>query len=220
MYIIFLGAPGSGKGTQAAAVARRLNSVHIASGDLLRQAVEQETELGIQAKPHMEKGMLIPDEIAIQMVLGRISAPDCETGAIFDGFPRNLQQAEALDKALARQAKAIDKVIHIKVSKEEPLNRLGGRLVCRHCQTVYHIVSSPPKVRGKCDKCSSELYQRPDDTTQTVRKRLKVYFAETTPLIDYYTWRGKLVEIDGQGSVDEVTRRIVDGLHKREFITR
>ena len=220
MYIVFLGAPGAGKGTQAAAVAQKLNSVHIASGDLLRQALEQEAELGIRAKPHMEKGMLIPDEIVIQMVLERISAPDCETGIIFDGFPRNLQQAEALDKALVRQTKAIDKVVYIKVSEEEALNRLSGRLVCHHCQTVYHIVRSPPKVWGKCDKCSGELYQRPDDTTQTAKKRLKIYFSETTPLIDYYTRRGKLVEIDGKGSVDEATQRIVDVLHKGEFITR
>ena len=220
MYTIFLGAPGAGKGTQAAAVAQELNLAHIASGDLFRQALEQGTELGRQAKSYMEKGVLVPDEITIQMVLARLSAPDCETGVILDGFPRNLAQAEALDKALARQNKAIDKVVYIKVSEEELIKRLSGRWICRRCQTVYNIIDSPPEVRGKCDKCGGELYQRPDDTPQTVKKRIEVYFAETAPLIDYYARRGKLLEIDGKGSVDEVTRRIVAVLHKEEFVTR
>jgi len=209
LYIIFLGAPGAGKGTQAAAVAQELNLAHIASGDLFRQALEQGTELGRQAKSYMEKGVLVPDEITIQMVLERLSAPDCETGAILDGFPRNLAQAEALDKALARQNKTIDKVVYIKVSEGELLKRLSGRWICRHCQAVYNIIDSVPEVWGKCEKCGGELYQRPDDTLQTVKKRIKVYFAETAPLIDYYARRGKLLEIDGEGSADEVTRRIV-----------
>ena len=212
MYIIFLGAPGAGKGTQAANVARELNLVHIASGDLFRQALEQGTGLGIQAKSYMEKGMLVPDEITIKMVLERISAPDCEAGVILDGFPRNLQQAKALDKALAEPAKSIDKVVYIKVSEDELLKRLSGRWICRNCQTPYHAVGSPPKVWGKCDKCGGELYQRPDDTVETVKKRLQVYFAQTAPLIDYYTQAGKLFEIDGEGSVDEVSRRIVAAL--------
>ena len=212
MYIIFLGAPGAGKGTQAANVAQELNLVHIASGDLFRQALEQRTELGIQAKSYMEKGMLVPDEITTRMVLERISALECEPGVILDGFPRNLQQAKALDKALAETAESIDKVVYIKVSEEELLNRLSGRWICRDCQTPYHAISSPPKVGGKCDKCGGELYQRPDDTVETVKKRLQVYFAQTAPLIDYYTQAGKLLEIDGEGSVDEVSRRIVAAL--------
>jgi len=220
LYTIFLGAPGAGKGTQAAAVAQELNLAHIASGDLFRQALEQGTELGRQAKSYMEKGVLVPDEITIQMVLARLSAPDCEIGVILDGFPRNLAQAEALDKAFAEQNKAIDKVVYIKVSEEELIKRLSGRWICRRCQTVYNIIDSPPEVRGKCDKCGGELYQRPDDTPQTVKKRIEVYFAETAPLIDYYARRGKLLEIDGKGSVDEVTRRIVTVLHKEEFVTR
>jgi len=214
MYIIFLGAPGAGKGTQAADVARELNLVHIASGDLFRQALEQGTELGMQAKSYMEKGMLVPDEMTIRMVLERISAPDCGPGVILDGFPRNLQQAKSLDKALAEQAKGIDKVVYIKVPEEELLNRLSGRWICRNCQTPYHAISSPPKVKGKCDKCGGELYQRPDDTVETVKKRLQVYFAQTAPLIDYYTQAGKLLEIDGEGSVDEVSRRIVATLSR------
>ncbi len=214
MYIIFLGAPGAGKGTQAAIVAQELSLAHIASGDLFRQALEQGTELGIQAKSYMEKGMLVPNAITIRMVLERILAPDCEPGVILDGFPRNLEQATALDEALLEQGKAIDKVVYIKVSQQELLNRLSGRWICRQCQTPYHAINSPPKVWGKCDNCGGELYQRPDDTVETVKKRLEVYFAQTAPLIDYYTKADKLLEVDGEGSVNEVGRRIVATLGK------
>ncbi len=217
MYIIFLGAPGAGKGTQAARVVQELKLVHIATGDLFRQALGQETELGLEAKSYMEKGMLVPDEITIRMVLERISAPDCESGVVFDGFPRNLQQAEALDKALAQQGKVIDKVVYIKVSEKELLERLSGRWICRQCQAPYHEVNSPPRVWGKCDRCGGELYQRPDDTVETVKKRLQVYFAETAPLIDYYTQAGKLLEVDGEGSVDEVGKRMEESL-RRELV--
>ncbi len=220
MYIILLGAPGAGKGTQAAAVAQRLNLVHIASGDLFRQALEQGTKLGLKAKAYMEKGVLVPDELTTQMVLERMSAPDSEAGVILDGFPRNLNQAEALDKALSQPDKAIDRIVYIKVPEGELLKRLSGRWICRHCQSVYNIINSPPKVEGKCDKCGGELYQRPDDTPQTVKKRLEVFLAQTAPLIDYYTRRGKLSEIDGEGNVAEVTRRIVAALHEGELITR
>ena len=213
MYIIFLGAPGSGKGTQAAYVAQKLNLVHFASGDLFRQAVEQGTELGMQVKSYMEKGVLVPDQITIRMVLERISAPDCEPGVVFDGFPRNLKQAKALDKALVQKAKVIDKVVYIKVPEEELIKRLSGRWVCRDCQTPYHAVDSPPKVWGRCDKCGGELYQRPDDTVEVVKKRLEVYFAQTAPLIDYYNQAGKLLEIDGKGEVNEVGERIIAALH-------
>ena len=212
MYIILLGAPGAGKGTQAAIVARELRLVHIATGDLFRQALEQGTELGIKAKSYMERGVLVPDDVTIGMVLERLSAPDCEEGAILDGFPRNLEQAEALDKALQEQAKAIDKVIYIKVSEEELIKRLSGRWICRNCQMPYHAVNSPPRVWGKCDKCGGELYQRPDDTVETVKQRLKVYFAQTAPLIDYYAKVGKLLEIDGEGGVDKVGSRIIAAL--------
>jgi adenylate kinase len=214
MYIILLGAPGAGKGTQAVTVARELNLAHIASGDLFRQALEQRTELGIQAQSYMEKGKLVPDEITIKMVLERISAPDCDSGVILDGFPRNLEQAKALDKALAEQTKGIDKVVYIKVSEEELLNRLSGRWICRNCQTPYHATNSPPQVWGKCDKCGGELYQRPDDNVETVKNRLQVYFAQTTPLIDYYAKSGQLLEVEGEGGVDEVSRRIVTALRK------
>jgi adenylate kinase len=212
MYIVFLGAPGAGKGTQAAIVAQELKLVHVASGDLFRQAIEQKTDLGLKAKSYMEKGVLVPDEITIQMILERISALDCKVGVILDGFPRNLEQAEALDRALLEQTEAIDKVIYIKVSEEELIRRLSGRWICRSCQTPYHAVSSPPKVWGKCDKCGGELYQRPDDTVETVKKRLEVYFAQTNPLIGYYTRAGKLLEVAGEGEVNEVGRRIIAAL--------
>ena len=217
LYIIFLGAPGAGKGTQAAKVAQELKLAHIATGDLFRQSQEQRTDLALKVKSYMEKGMLVPDEITIQMVLERISASDCEKGVIFDGFPRNLKQAEALDKALAGQGKTVDKVIYIKVSEEELLKRLSGRWICRQCQTPYHAVNSPPRVWGKCDRCGGELYQRPDDTVETVKNRLQVYFTETASLIDYYTQVDKLLEIEGEGIVDEVERRILESL-SREFV--
>jgi adenylate kinase len=208
VYIIFLGAPGAGKGTQAAELARERKLVHVATGDLFRQALERGTELGLAAKSYMEKGVLVPNQITISMVMERLSEPDCANGAILDGFPRNLEQAGALDKALAQEGKAIDKVVYIKVSEKELLRRLGGRWICRKCQTPYHITDSPPRVPGRCDKCGGELYQRPDDNEVSIRKRLEVYFAETAPLIDYYNQGGKLLEIDGEGGVAEVARRI------------
>jgi len=212
VYIILLGAPGAGKGTQAVMLAEKLELVQVASGDLFRQALAQETELGKQARVYMEKGQLVPDEITIQMVLERLGAPDCKNGAVLDGFPRNIRQAKALDKALAEQSKAIDKVVYIKVSEGELLKRLSGRWICRNCQAPYHEVDSPPKVKGRCDRCGGELYQRADDNVETIKNRLKVYFTETSPLIDYYKKAGKLLEINGEGSAAEVNERVVAAL--------
>ena len=212
MYIILLGAPGAGKGTQAVMLAEKLKLVQVASGDLFRQALQQETELGKKAKLYMEKGQLVPDEITIQMVLERLSAPDCKKGAILDGFPRNIKQVKALDKALTLQSKAIDRVVYIKVSEGELLKRLSGRWICRKCQAPYHEVDSPPRVAGKCDRCGGELYQRPDDNVETVKKRLEVYVAETSPLIDYYKRAGKLLEVNGEGSAAGVNQRILTAL--------
>ena len=220
MYIIFLGAPGAGKGTQAAIVAQKLGLLHLATGDLFRQALEQKTALGMQAKSYMEKGMLVPDDITIRMVLERLSAPDCKTGIILDGFPRNLQQAEALDKALTQQDKAIDKAVFIKISEDKLLNRLSGRWICRNCQASYHAINSPPKVRGKCDTCGGELYQRSDDNIETIKKRLQVFFAETAPLIDYYAQADKLLEMDGEGDIEEISQNIVAALQEMELIGR
>jgi adenylate kinase len=209
LYIVILGAPGAGKGTQASVVAEKLQAAHIATGDMFRDAQKQETELARQARSYMEKGQLVPDEITVRMVLERIAAPDCVNGVVFDGFPRNLKQAEALDKALMEQNKAVDRVVYIKVSEAELLERLSGRWICRQCQTPYHAVNSPPKTPGKCDRCGGELYQRADDTVETIKERLQVYFTQTAPLIDYYTRSGKLLEVDGEGGVDNVRERIL-----------
>lgn len=212
MYIIILGAPGAGKGTQAEILSREMNLPRIASGDLFRQALEKKSELGLLAKSYMEKGRLVPDEIAIRMVLERISLPDCVSGCLFDGFPRTLEQAEVLDKALAEQGKSIAKAIYIQVTKEEFLKRLSGRWLCRNCQTPYHLVTSPPKVQGKCDKCGGELYQRPDDNEETVRERLEVFFAQTAPILDYYRKQNKLIEVNGNLGIQEVAREVISVL--------
>ena len=157
------GAPGAGKGTQADILADETDLPHVASGDLFRGALEKKTELGLLAKSYMERGELVPDEVTIRMILQRIEMPDCASGCLFDGFPRTLSQAEALDKGLGDKGKSIDNAVYIKVSEEELLKRLSGRWLCRSCQTPYHVVTAPPRVAGKCDKCSGELYQREDD---------------------------------------------------------
>jgi len=212
MYIIILGAPGAGKGTQAEILSREMNLPRIASGDLFRQALEKKSELGLLAKSYMEEGRLVPDEIAIRIVLGRISLPDCASGCLFDGFPRTLEQAEVLDKALAEQGKSIAKAIYIQVTKEEFLKRLSGRWLCCNCQMPYHLVTSPPKVQGKCDKCGGELYQRPDDNEETVRERFRIFFAQTAPILDYYRKQNKLIEVNGNLGIQEVAREVISVL--------
>ncbi|MBM4462238.1 MAG: adenylate kinase [Chloroflexi bacterium] len=205
LRLVLLGAPGSGKGTQAERLSQATGLVHIASGDLFRQAEREGTELGKIAKSYMEKGLLVPDEVTIRMILRHIDG--IKQGFMLDGFPRTIEQAQALDKALGN--KGIEKVIYIRVSEKELLRRLSGRWICRQCQAPYHLVSSPPKVAGKCDACGGELYQRADDTLETARKRLETYFAQTAPLIDYYRQDGKLVEIDGERAIEEVNRKLV-----------
>ncbi|MBI2836359.1 MAG: adenylate kinase [Chloroflexi bacterium] len=209
MHIVLLGAPGAGKGTQAALVAKALKLAHLATGDLFREVQEKDTELARLVRSYMESGKLVPDEITIRMVSERLAAPESRSGVIFDGFPRNVKQAEALDKALAEMGKTVDKAVYIKVSERELLSRLGGRWVCRKCQAPYHEVTAPPEVKGKCDRCGGELYQRADDTPGTVKRRLDVYFAETAPLIDYYQRSGKLLEVNGEGDIGSVEWRIV-----------
>jgi adenylate kinase len=215
VYIILLGAPGAGKGTQAVMLTEKTKLVQVASGDLFRKALQQETDLGKKAKAFMEKGQLVPDAVTIQMVLERLAEPDVKAGAILDGFPRNVAQAKALDKAMANQSQAIDRAIYIKVSEGELLKRLGGRWICRNCQAPYHEVDSPPKVKGRCDRCGGELYQRADDKPETVKKRLEVYFKETSPLINYYKKAGKLLEINGEGAAAEINQRILSALRAR-----
>ncbi|HAS04434.1 MAG TPA: adenylate kinase [Dehalococcoidia bacterium] len=215
MYIIFLGAPGAGKGTQATGVAKEFGLVSIATGDLFRQAVEQGDDLGKKVKEYMEKGILVPNEITVQMVLNKLSEPESQNGVILDGFPRNLGQAEALDEAFKKENKNIDSVVYIKVEEKELIRRLSGRWVCRSCQSPYSIEGALTEEQKKCSKCDGELYQRPDDNLETIKNRLKVYFKETAPLIEYYRNTGRLVEVDGEGEVGEITQRIIKALHEK-----
>jgi adenylate kinase len=212
MYIIMLGAPGAGKGTQADILSQEMDLPHIASGDLFRQALEERTEVGLLAKSYMDKGELVPDEITVKMILERINQPDCAPGCLFDGFPRTLHQAKVLDEALREQAKTIDKAIYIEVPNEELVKRLSGRWLCRTCQTPYHVINSPPKTPGKCDKCGGELYQRPDDREETVKNRLSVFFAQTIPILDYYKKQGKLIRVNGNLGMQGVAREIISAL--------
>ncbi len=211
MRIILLGAPGSGKGTQAERLADTTGMTHLSSGDLFRQAEKEGTELGKLAKSYMEKGLLVPDDVVIKMVLERIAGK--EVGVILDGFPRTLEQAESLDEALGKDG--VDKAIHIEVSQDELLKRLSGRWICRQCQKPYHLVTSPPKMTGRCDSCSGDLYQRPDDTMETAMKRLEVYFKQTAPLVDYYRKKGKLVQIEGEKTIEAVSKDLLAKLHWR-----
>jgi adenylate kinase len=188
MYVVLLGAPGAGQGTQAAQLCEALDIAHVSSGELFREHLGNETELGVLAKSYMDQGELVPDDITIAMVMDRLSRPDCRDGAILDGFPRTLPQAEALDRALAKTL----------------LARLGGRWTCRQCGTVYHQPFSPPKVEGVCDVCGGTLYQRPDDTPATHKRRIDVYVEQTQPVIDHYRKIGVLVEVDGERDVGTV----------------
>ena len=212
MRIILLGAPGSGKGTQAQALAEELKAPHVATGDLFREHQARGSELGKLAKGYMEKGELVPDAVTIKMLLDRIAQADCSRGYILDGFPRTLAQAQALDEALAPRGEAVDKALYIQVSEEELLRRLGGRWICRICQTPYHEVTAPPRVAGRCDRDGGELYQRADDSRETARRRLEVYFQQTAPLIDYYRQARKLVTVDGEGSVQGILERLLQAL--------
>jgi adenylate kinase len=209
--VVFLGAPGAGKGTQAAAVAGELDMAHLSSGDLFRKAVERGDELGRKVKNYMEKGALVPDEITIQMVLERLNQPSKQKGVILDGFPRNLVQAERLDAALGKLGKSVTGVVYIKAEQQELIRRLASRWLCRTCQAPYTRGAGADD-RTTCAKCGGELYQRADDTPGTVKKRLEVYFTETAPLIEYYRGQGKLAEIDGQGEPKAVTARIVKAI--------
>ena len=212
MYIIILGAPGAGKGTQADILSQEMDLPHIASGDLFRQALEKKTEVGILAKSYMDKGELVPDEITIKMILERINQADCVSGCLFDGFPRTLHQAKVLDKVLKEQEKSIDKAVYIEVPNEELVKRLSGRWLCRTCQTPYHIINSPPKTPGKCDKCGGELYQRSDDREETVRDRLNIFFAQTVPILDYYEKQNKLIRVNGNLGMQAVAKEIISAL--------
>lgn len=213
MYVILLGLPGAGKGTQAARLTEGTGLVHVTTGELFRENVAKGTDLGKKAKPYVDQGLLVPDEITIGMLLDRISKPDCENGVIFDGFPRNVEQARALDRALEAEGKRVDKAIYIEVDSEELVKRLAGRWNCRQCGAVYHEVNQPPQKPGVCDRCGSQLYQREDDEPDVVRTRLRVNMEQLQPLLDYYGRQGKLVRVDGQRDVNQVTAELSGLVH-------
>ncbi|MCC7354760.1 MAG: adenylate kinase [Anaerolineae bacterium] len=210
MYIILLGAPGAGKGTQARLLAEKLSIPQVASGDLFRENLGNNTPLGLLAKGYIDRGELVPDDVTIRMVQERLHRSDAVRGAILDGFPRTIAQAEALARVLAQADRRIACVPYIRVSEKSLLARLSGRWICPICQTTYHVLYSPPKVSGICDKDGSILYQRPDDTEETARNRLQVYFQQTAPLIEYYRGKGLLVEVDGEQSIEAVQGALDD----------
>jgi len=202
--IILIGAQGSGKGTQAEQLERTLGIPHVASGDLFRKAIDEKADLGLKAKTYLDRGELVPDDITVAMVLGRLEEPDCSAGVLLDGFPRTVAQAQALDKGLQDAGRQIDLVIYLNVPREELLRRLSGRYICRANQHVYNVNSHPPKVAGICDLDGSELYQRSDDTGEAVQRRLDIFFNETIRLLDYYGGQHKLREVNGNQSIDQV----------------
>jgi len=209
MQIILVGAPGAGKGTQAASLAADLKIAHVSSGDLFREAVKAGTPLGLQAKGFMEKGELVPDEVTIGLVLERLQEPDAAKGVILDGFPRTRRQAEALDVALEETGRSINRVVYLEVPQEALLARLSGRWICRDCGRSYHELFNPPTASGECDACGGALYQREDDRRETALRRLDVYFRDTAPLIDYYHDRNLLMNVNGDQSVDDVRKALV-----------
>ena len=211
MKVILLGPPGAGKGTQATRIAGELGVTRAASGDLFRENIRNETELGLQVKSYLDSGVLVPDELTIKLMMSWISAPEQDDGFVLDGFPRTLPQAEALDSALG-QSGGLDRVLYVNVPEDELVRRLAGRFICRKCQAPYHQISSPPQLEGECDLCDGELYQRDDDKAEVVKNRLQVYFQETEPLVGHYRKSGVLREIDGEGTVDSVGDLLVEAL--------
>ena len=213
MYLILLGAPGAGKGTQAKVLSEQLGIAHVSSGDLFRENIKHGTPLCQEAKGYIDRGELVPDLTVINMVVAHLATPACEKGALLDGFPRTIPQAEALNIALYNSfQKGISRVIYVKVETEELLTRLSGRWICPVCQTPYHEKNNLPRVAGLCDTEGAVLYQREDDKRSTAERRLQVYFNQTMPLIEYYASRNLLSQIDGQQSVDKVTYDIVNNL--------
>jgi len=212
MNIILLGPPGAGKGTQAKMLVDKYGLPQISTGDILRANLKAGTELGLEAKKYMDAGKLVPDEVVIGIINNRIQEEDCRRGYMLDGFPRTVAQAQALDKILGEQGSGIDHVISIEVPDQELMGRLTGRRTCRQCGQGFHVMFDPPKVEGVCDKCGGELYQRDDDNEQTVANRLKVYWDQTQPLIEYYKKKGLLRSIDGVGDIKEIFGRIVQVL--------
>ncbi|KPU26779.1 adenylate kinase [Caloranaerobacter sp. TR13] len=212
MRLILLGPPGAGKGTQASGIVKKYNIPHISTGDIFRKNIKEGTELGKKAKEYMDKGLLVPDDIVVAIVKDRLTESDCKDGFLLDGFPRTVAQADALEVELKNLNMQLDKVINIEVDKEALIERAVGRRICKECGATYHIKFNPPKQEGICDVCGGQLYQRKDDTVETVTKRIEVYLEQTKPLIDYYKEKGILANIDGMQNIDKVFEDIVEAL--------
>ena len=210
MKIIMLGAPGAGKGTQAKKIAEKYQIPHISTGDIFRANIKNGTELGKKAKTYMDQGLLVPDELVCDLVVDRVQQDDCKKGYILDGFPRTIPQGESLDAALSRLGEAVDYAINVEVPDENIVKRMGGRRACVGCGATYHLVYAAPKKEGICDNCGAELILRDDDKPETVQKRLGVYHEQTQPLIDYYTKKGILKEVDGTMDMRDVFKAIVE----------
>lgn len=208
-YIVLLGPPGAGKGTQAQVISRELNLAHVSSGDLFRENLKNQTELGKLAQGFMNRGELVPDDVTIAMVRERLMRPDCKEGALLDGFPRTPAQADALSEMLASMGEQVDSVPYISVPAEVLIERLGGRWTCPACGKVYHEIYNPPQEPGKCDLDGAQLVQREDDKAETVERRIRVYMEQTAPLIEYYRQKGLLIEVDGTRSIEEVSSEIL-----------
>lgn len=209
MNLILLGPPGAGKGTQAKMMIDAYQIPQISTGEILRAALKEKTPLGLKAKEYMDKGLLVPDEVVIDIIRERLKEADCQKGYILDGFPRTVAQAQALDKVLTEMNTAIDHVISIEIDKGELVKRLTGRRTCRQCGQGYHVIFDPPINKDLCGKCQGELYQRDDDNEDTVRNRLDVYDSQTFPLIQYYKEKGLIRSIEGQGGIQQIFDRIV-----------
>lgn len=212
MRLILLGPPGAGKGTQAVSISEKYKIPHISTGDIFRYNIKNQTDLGKKAKTYMDQGLLVPDEVVVEIVEDRLKDPDCKDGFLLDGFPRTVNQAKSLEVVLDNMNTELDKVVNIKVDKDLLIRRAVGRRICRNCGATYHIEFNPPKKPGICDKCGGELYQRDDDNEKTVAKRIEVYLEETQPLIDFYQERNKLVTIDGNKEISTVFEEIVQAL--------
>ena len=209
MKIIMLGAPGAGKGTQADMICAKYNIPHISTGDIFRANIKNNTELGQKAKSYMEQGLLVPDELVVDLVVDRVKADDCKNGYVLDGFPRTIPQAEALENALKASGENVDYAIDVEVPDENIIKRMSGRRACVTCGATYHVEFAPTKVEGVCDKCGAELIIRDDDKPETVKNRLAVYHEQTQPLIDFYADRNVLKEVDGTKKLEEVFDAIV-----------
>ncbi len=209
MKIIMLGAPGAGKGTQAKKIADKYGIPHISTGDIFRANIKNGTELGKKAKAYMDQGLLVPDDLTLELIMDRFREPDCADGYVLDGFPRTIPQAEALTRALEANGDSIDYAVNVEVPDENIISRMSGRRACLACGATYHIVHIPTKAEGICDRCGEKLVLRDDDKPETVQKRLDVYHSQTQPLIEYYTGQGKLAEVDGTAPMEDVFEAIV-----------